>query len=314
MEQRQPFPNSGGQLTGKELKDKLYLRAGRGWYADLRSLGGKREAMIPEGERHATTDWDTAYGIMKARAEELKRAPTTAPEDTPAPTLEAAAKRFLRGKARVRRRRTVERYEGALRKFVSEWGGEVKLNDIAPEMVEDYMDRRLSEAAVQTVLHELHALHGLYKMMMKRTARLPADDVRRVTFNPVAVLDLPELHRPESEYLEIGEAARLLKAAEALNATPHSRACPFVHPILATGLLSGGRLGAVLSLEVRDVDFEAGVVHYRPNGWYRLKGKPRYAERRVPLWPQLDAILADYIAQFGRVDDLADYPGGAFAL
>lgn len=287
-------------------KSRLYEREGRGWYADFRDyrdVGGKREAMIPEGERTATHDRDEAIAIVTARLKELKqlRKNGEAALGTDAePTLGAYARRFLKAKARNRRNRTVERYEGALRKFTAEWGEGIRLSAITPEMCEDYMDRRLAEAATQTVLHEMHALGGVFGMAVKR---------RKLTYNPVAVLELPEIQRRESEYLEIGEAARLIKAALRLDGEAHSRACPYFGPILATGLLSGGRLGAVLSLEVRDVDFDAGLIRYRPNGWYRLKGKPRHAERTVPLWPQLREILTTYVETFGRVDAPSSYTG-----
>ena len=275
-------------------RSRLYFREGRGWYADYRDVGGGQQALIPAGERNATQDIDQANALAAARLAELKekrKDPSHTAQD--APTLQAYAQRFLKAKARVRRVRTVERHELSLRKFLDAWG-DIELSAITAEMAEDYMDRRLSEVATQTVLHEMHALNGLFVMAMKR---------RKVTFNPVMPLELPEVERPEAAWLEVGEAARLIRAAIELDQNPHSRACPFVGSIIATGLLSGGRFSAVASLEVRDIDFDAGRVHYRPNGWYRLKGKPRHADRKVPLWPQLHGILAEYVERFDRCDE-----------
>ena len=287
----------------KRNKSRVYWREGRGWYADLRDfadVGGKREAMKAECSRRATEDIDEANGIYLARKEqlqELRKNGGKPPEAVQELTLEGYARRFLEGKARNRRVRTVERYEGAIRKFVVEWGADTPLSAITPEMCEDYMDRRLRHAAVQTVLHEMHALNGVFTMAVKR---------RRLEFNPVSVLDLPVVEREEAEFLENGEAARLIEVAQQFDESPHSRACPFIGPIIATGLLSGGRFGAVASLEVRDIDFDKGLIHYRPNGWYRLKGKRRNAERSVPLWPQLHEILTDYTQAYDRSDGPSD--------
>ncbi len=286
----------------KRKQTRLYWRDGRGWYADLRSfadVGGKREAMKPEGSRGATDDEDMANRIYLDRKDELMELRENGgepPEAVRELTLDSYRLRFLDSKALTRRIRTVERYDTALRKFVVEWGEDMPLFAITPEMCEEYMTRRLRVAAVQTVLHEMHALSGLFVMAVKR---------RRLDFNPVSVLDLPIVEREEAEFLESGEAARLIEAAQRLDANPHSRACPFVGPIIATGLLSGGRFGAVASLEVRDIDFDRGLIRYRPNGWYRLKGKRRAAERTVQLWPDLRDILAKYVERYNRRDELS---------
>lgn len=49
----------------------------------------------------------------------------------------------------------------------------------------------------------------------------------------------------------------------------------------------------MLGLEVEDVNFERKTVTFRPNHWRRLKTTTSH--RAVPLWPQLEAILSDYM-------------------
>jgi integrase len=49
----------------------------------------------------------------------------------------------------------------------------------------------------------------------------------------------------------------------------------------------------VLGLEVEDVSFERKTVTFRPNAWRSLKTSTPH--RSVPLWPQLEAILSDYL-------------------
>ena len=66
-----------------------------------------------------------------------------------------------------------------------------------------------------------------------------------------------------------------------------------MYPIIATYLLTGGREKEVLGLEVEDISFDRGTVTFRPNRWRRLKTATGH--RTVPLWPQLEEVLRDYI-------------------
>jgi integrase len=71
---------------------------------------------------------------------------------------------------------------------------------------------------------------------------------------------------------------------------------PFLYPLVATFLLTGGRFDEVAGLMVDDVSFERGTVKFRPTPFRRgQKGKSRHAERVVPLWPQLREILGEYL-------------------
>jgi integrase len=49
----------------------------------------------------------------------------------------------------------------------------------------------------------------------------------------------------------------------------------------------------VYGLELDDVSLERKTVTFRENHWRRLK--TRGSQRIVPLWPQLEAILRDYL-------------------
>ena len=62
---------------------------------------------------------------------------------------------------------------------------------------------------------------------------------------------------------------------------------------VGTFLLTGGRHSEVLGLEVDDVSFKRKTVTFRPNAWRRLKTGTSH--RVVPLFPQLEEILRDYL-------------------
>ncbi|MEX1256133.1 MAG: tyrosine-type recombinase/integrase [Gemmatimonadota bacterium] len=169
------------------------------------------------------------------------------------------------------------------------FGPEVRLSDIDVAALTAYESARRRHPAVrdgtriasQAILHEIHALSSLFK-------RAVAEG--RAEVNPVPRLpQKPEVERREAEYLEIGEAARLLKAAGDLDGGRAGRRVRFLRPLLATFLLTGGRAQEVLGLLREDVDLVNGQVHFRPNRYRALK-RPRH-RRWIPLWPQLREIL-----------------------
>lgn len=277
-------------------KDRLYWREGRGWYMDLRDLGHGQKACIPEGKRSATKDRDKASAILGAALEEIEEG--AAEDDAEDPRLAEYAKRHLKVKAQYRAESTVERDELSLRHVVEFFGSDVRLSEIDVEGLTDYLSHRSQQPgnragttiSEQTLLHELHALSSLYK---RAVAEGKAES------NPVKKLpEKPQVERDEKEWLEPGEAARAIKAAGKLDEDPHSRGTPFLQPLLATFLLTGGRASEVFGLLRGDLDIENEAVHFRPN---RYRGLKRAQHRRwVPLWPQLEEILKTYLAEHSR--------------
>lgn len=273
-------------------RDRLYYREGRGWYMDLRDLGGGQKACVPEGERRATEDRDEATRILSDRIEALKAEARdgAGAED---PLLSEYAKRHLRIKADYRKASTVSRDELSLSHFVAYFGEDARLSEVDVPALTDYLAWRRRQPGAregetvseQTMLNELHALSSLYK-------RAVAEEKAEV--NPVR--RLPEKPSPscgEATWLEPGEAARLIRAAGEEDADAHPRAFPRLRALVATFLLTGGRKSEVFGLLRRDVDLEEGAVHFRPNRHRGLK-RPSH-RRRVPLWPQLRGILREYL-------------------
>jgi integrase len=86
----------------------------------------------------------------------------------------------------------------------------------------------------------------------------------------------------------------LLEAVRTYRPARPDLALPFLYPLVATYLLTGGRRLEVLGLEVSDISFERRTVTFRPNDWRRLK--TRTSQRTVPLWPQLSEILTAYLS------------------
>src|SRR6266851_5102950 len=125
----------------------------------------------------------------------------------------------------------------------------------------------------------LNSLSNLYRRAM-------ADGF--VTVNPVSTLlptEKPKGAADEADWLEVPEAALLIEAAKHYEPKRDDLGMPFAYPLIATMLLTGGRLAEVLGLEVDDVSLERKTVTFRPNKWRRLKTKRSH--RAVPLWPNL---------------------------
>ena len=60
-------------MPTRKRKNRLYTRGkDKRLYADLRDLGGGREAMIPAGQSYATNDWDVAGKLLAKRVLELE--------------------------------------------------------------------------------------------------------------------------------------------------------------------------------------------------------------------------------------------------
>ena len=135
--------------------------------------------------------------------------------------------------------------------------------------------------------HHLNARSNLYW-------RAQAEGFVTPGYNPVtALLEKPSAQRHEARWLEVHEAALLLEAAKSYRAKRGDLAVPYARALLATFLLTGGRQKEVVGLEVEDVGFDRKTITFRPNQWRRLKTATSH--RSVPLWPQLEESLREYV-------------------
>lgn len=165
-----------------------------------------------------------------------------------------------------------------------------RLSDVTARRISDYVQYRLRSVSANTVGTELSAISS----MLGR-----AHDWGLVERNEARHVRTPRPEPSEEVWLEIGEAAKVLQAAQAMEADSASRCYPHLHALLATFLLTGGRRSEVYGLERSDVDLESGTVRFQPNEWRRLK--THKSRRTIPLWPQLHEILTAYLEE--REDD-----------
>jgi integrase len=186
--------------------------------------------------------------------------------------------------------------EQRLRAAVAFFGADRELSSIRPSDVKQWMTwlrqqkrgKRNRPLGDGTVRHYINALSNLYRTAQEEEAVPPG-------YNPVAALRAkPAAKRGEARWFEVHDAALILEAARHYRPARPDLALPFIHPLIACFLLSGGRRSEVFGLETEDISFDRNTVTFRSNEWRRLKTDK--SNRVVPLWPQLAETLVRYIA------------------
>jgi integrase len=284
----------------RKRRSRIYLRGGR-YGGDFRDLGGKREPLILEGERLATTDANIAGKLAADRVADLEKRKRNRvllgiERQT---TLAAFCAEHLERKADLSdvTDRWLAETEQRLQRAVAFFGADRDLASIGTRDVEDWIrhlgktKRRGRALSKGTILHHVNALGNLY-------ARALSDGC--AVLNPVHALARESRPRPprrDSAWLEIADAALYLESARTWKPVGNTVPNPAMYEVVATFLLSGGRESEVLGLAVEDISFDRGTVTFRPNERRRLKTPTSH--RTVPLWPQLREILQRYIFEKG---------------
>ncbi len=281
--------------TGGPVKN-----GGRYWgnFLSFQAVGGRREPLVPEGAKLATTNAREARRLFEVRRtfyhDRLAR--LTAGLTVDSPTLAAYAATFLSRLVREvrvdgsavhsvhsldRRRRgimtcldtpafrAVRSVEALTRQQC-----DAMLRQLA--VVPKASGEALLPATVRSYAAEMSALLG----------EAVLDGLR--TDNPLLnqrAMPKPKLDTAldDDKFLNREEGRRLL---DFLLPSPR---LPLAVEIGAVFLYTGGRRHEVLGILVRDVDFLRGEVSLYDNGYRNLKN--RGARRRIPLWPAMRMIF-----------------------
>src|SRR2546425_1136902 len=262
------------------------------YYARL--PGGRRVALSPAGSTRATTDSSLARVLYGQLVAEEQRRQLRGALAMPEPTTFAEAERdYLIAKAEegAVTRQWLEGDELWLKRAIAYLGGDWELSTIRVADMKGFAAAlRRREQAGGTIRQDSNTVGALYRWAGEachvEEGRNPVAGWRRK----------PGAQRREARWLEMPDAALLLEASRLYKpAHPKGGRPPvqFIHPLLATFLLTGGRESEVLGLEVSDVSFDRRTITFRPNQWRRLKTATSH--RVVPLWPQLEEILRPYV-------------------
>jgi integrase len=298
------------KTSSRKAKSRIYWReqgSERRAYGDFRDMGGGREALTPPGDSRATTDGMIAEKLVANRLSELqaqkrssvllgvKRQAKLGPFVTDHLIQKAKSGRFSES--------WLADSERMLKIAIEHFGTERDLASIGVHDVQAWASALASRPNGRgatlgggAIRHHLNVLSNVYRRAQSEGAVAPG-------YNPCAALiDKPAGKREEARWLEVHQAALLLESARTYKPKRAELALPFIYPLIATYLLTGGRETEVLGLEVDDVNFERKTITFRPNNWRRLK--TRTSHRTVPMWPQLEAILAGYLRDTPRVGGL----------
>lgn len=223
----------------------------------------------------------TRYGKTAAQARKAVAAAIAARErDANAArhlTVAAFLERWLRDVVRPQRRpRTIEGYEGAIRRYIAPALGTVPLSDLGAA------DLQRMYATLQTAgLHSTASLvHTILHAALRRAVRWEL-----LSRNPADLVERPKPRPKPRQALTRADAGRLIAAL-------------VDHPdeaLYLVALTTGMRAGELLGLRWPAVDWQAGTIHVGEQvQWIAGKpepGPPKSKSRLVPVPPFVLAAL-----------------------
>ena len=167
--------------------------------------------------------------------------------------------------------------------FGERFGQRLRVEDVTPETVEEFRDALVAETlSDRTVNKYLTVLHGIFVWALRRY-RLPS--------NPVANVERrPRTKRGNIDVFSREEVLALVRAA----------ASEQDGTIYLTAAFTGLRLGELLALRWRDVDFANSAIHVRQSFTNGRVDTPKSGqERTVPMADE----VARALAKLGRRED-----------
>jgi integrase len=210
-------------------------------------------------------------------------------------TFADAAEEFLRfiEHDRARKPSTVKGYRWTINARLLPVFGEMRLEDVSPQDVEAWLARL--DLAPSSRTKALVVLHGIFNRARKRYG-LPT--------NPVADVEKPR-QRPSGDIdvFSPEEVWALVRAAESEQDGA----------IYLTAAFTGLRMGELVALRWRDVDFAGSLIRVRASYSVGVLSTPKSGKvRAVPLAPDVARALARLADRgFSAGDDELVFPGDA---
>jgi site-specific recombinase XerD len=191
--------------------------------------------------------------------------------------LSAALGKFITAKtAGGRSPRTIEKYQDITTRFI-ESRGDVELDDVTPEDLEDFLCKIREGHSPDTLLTYYQTLQTFFNWCHRRCG---------LAASPVEAIDKPRVPKRLPPFLHDDEVLALLRATHRMVNRLKAEA------ILRFMLDTGARAGEVVRLSREDIDLQGGTA--------RLLGKDQQ-ERIVHLGQKTIAAIQHYWE--GRIDD-----------
>nr|MBA2572505.1 phage integrase SAM-like domain-containing protein [Gemmatimonadota bacterium] len=261
----------------RKRSSRIYLKRGR-FYADFRDyadVGGSKEALVALGSRFATQDRAEAERLANAQLQRYERLSKAVGHVKGARDL----RRFgayiehhlaLKAAASPATNQWLESVEVHLDTAKAFFGAGILLDKISVSLVSDYVihlatlpngrlltnGKGVAMLSPSTQRKYLNSLSNLFRRAISEGFLPPGA-------NPVtALLDKPTGEPEEADWLEADEAALVLYAARIYRPMREDLALRCVYALVATLLLTGGRLAEVLGLEIGDVNFQRETITF----------------------------------------------------
>jgi integrase len=222
----------------------------------------------------------TAEAWLRDLLVDARRSASAGPGEQPiAATFADAAAEWLRFIEQDRRRKpsTVGGYASIVRTQLLPTFGSMPLESITPDTIDAWLAR--TAGSVSSRRKSLVLLHGIFRRARK---------VWGLRVNPVADVEKPPLARSgDIEVFSPEEVWALVRAAGA----------ELDGALYLTAAFTGLRMGELLALRWRDVDFAGSTVRVRASFYNGNLSTPKSGKvRAVPLAPD----VATALAQLGR--------------
>lgn len=305
------------ERTRRTISGHVYLQQrakGPVWYWKLRLPHGgeERKAIGPAWTGTGRTPDGyftkrTAQASLDARLTDLRRG-IGVPSRTGATFCDAAEHWYShRGEVRQWKPSVRRDYRSVLDKHLIPAFGDWKLEDVTTAAIEQWRACGLTDGSIKrrTAGKLVAVMHGIFEAARKQYGLRgnPAQDVERLTvaYNP----ERYDFYTPE----EVWALVRAAEKPKAENPTDAEReAAAQDAAILLTAAFTGCRMGELLALRVRNVDFEADALRVMGSVDVREGiGTPKSGKgRTVPMVAEVAQTLARVLHRdrFTAPDDL----------
>jgi integrase len=213
-------------------------------------------------------------------------------------TVELAGERYIEHLESVKRRKptTITDYRAILRRHLAPFTAGRTVGAVDGALIRSYISAKLREGlSAKTVRNHVVFAHGLFGHAVARGW---------ASVNPVDRRDLPAAGgaNPNIRYLRAEELEALYRAV------PDDDLGPTERVLYMTGAMAGLRLGELIGLSWRHIDWSAGVIRVRRSFTHGAWSTPksRTSSRAVPLADRLAGELERHYQRsaFGHDDDL----------
>jgi integrase len=235
-----------------------------------------------------------AWAVTRADAEaRLREAVVEAergnyPQTTTGVTFTDASTEWLRYIAQERERKpsTVADYRYAVNATLNPAFGEMRLEQVTATVIEAWRAELIGQLSGRTINKLLVILHGIFKR---------AQRVYGARSNPVTEIERQPQKR--SDHIDVFDSTEVHALVRATGVEQD-------RTLFFTAAFTGLRVGELLALRWRDVDFERRSVHVRESYTAGSTSPPKSGKvRTVPMWDEVAARLDELSRRHQFTDD-----------